>query len=237
MRVDLTDDDLIEAGRTQFSLLLGACARYDEGDEAEHFNIALRLRILLHHTSGRTKALLEHFGALDQSWWVASGSDVMDGDLLPKTSLLMLGAFDGSPAWTPRFDQFGDLPRLPWQVQVKYVTRNRPVPRPGGTGRGFTDWWDQTVIRDATGAHFSRRKLVKAVADMGGGAHVDRSIDGDHHSLTRHNALQIYVGEDKPKASPVPASLRQIAWEVHAMTAEHLPHLLPSGHVLPTRQT
>lgn len=68
--------------------------------------------------------------------------------------------------------------------------------------------------------------LIRVVSNQDGGAHVDPSVDEKHFKLTRRNSLGISRGST-PRDSPVPASIRQIGWEVHAMVYDHRPDLLP----------
>ena len=90
----------------------------------------------------------------------------------------------------------------------------------------FGDWWHQSVVKDAQGREFSRWDLVRVVANQDGGAHVDPKVDQLHYQLTRLNSLGISRGET-PRDSPVPATLRQIGWEVHSMLHDHRRDLLP----------
>jgi hypothetical protein len=109
---------------------------------------------------------------------------------------------------------------------VHRKTHGLPTPRGGGRGRTFDDWWNQTVIRDAERHEFSRCDLVRVVSNQDGGAHVDLGVDERHYQLTRLNSIGMSRG-DRPRDSPVPATIRQIGCEVHAMLFEHRLRLLP----------
>lgn len=233
-RVDLADEELNEATRTQVKMLLRACDAFDGGHTEEHLNIATRLRVLLHHNPARNSiALLHRLGLHDQSWWVASGGDTIDENVLPEHKLLRLGALGSSKtSWEPRLGEFGATPPLPWQAQVRRRAYGIPMPRPGGRGRAFEDWWNQTVIRDASRVEFSRWDLIRVVSNQDGGAHVDPRLDEAHYRLTRQNSLGVSTG-GVPRDSPIPASLRQIGWELHLTLYEHLPSLLPHGQSPP----
>jgi hypothetical protein len=161
---------------------------------------------------------------------------VSEENALPEHKLLFGGPLNGSQtSWDPRFGQFGIAPPLPWQLQVHRLTHGLPKLRGGGRARTFDDWWGQTVLRDAQRREFSRWDLVRVVSNQDGGAHVDPNVDELHYELTRLNSLGISRGTT-PRDSPVPASIRQIGWEVHSMLHEHRPDLLPSGAPTP-RQT
>ena len=53
--------------------------------------------------------------------------------------------------------------------------------------------------------------------------------------MTRENSLGLTYSagsDDRPLGSPVPASIRQIAWELHLTILEGAPYLLPEGSEL-----
>lgn len=231
-RVELSDDELQVQAKQQIRLLLRACASFDAGELDEYLSIATRLRVLLHHNPQGNRgshALLHRLGLHDRPWWVASGADVLVENVLPEHKLLMLGRLGGTETWwDPRFGNLGAVPPLPWPAQVRRLTHGLPKPRGGARDRTFEDWWNQSVIKDSTGHQFSRCDLVRVVSNQDGGAHVDQRVDQKHYQLTRLNSLGISRG-DKPRDSPVPATIRQIGWEVHSMLHEHRPDLLPGG--------
>lgn len=80
------------------------------------------------------------------------------------------------------------------------------------------NWWNSNkVIVNKNGLAFTRRKLILAVANTDGGAHVDSEFKEDYYGLSRLNSCGwIYFkdGVDYDLKSPVPASIRQIAHEV-----------------------
>jgi hypothetical protein len=81
------------------------------------------------------------------------------------------------------------------------------------------------VIEDSAGRHFSRRDLVLAVANKDGGAHVDPQLDDSYVALSRMNSIGFaWIGPNgvsEPLDSPVPASVRQIAYEVAQTLERH----------------
>ncbi|WP_083124891.1 hypothetical protein [Mycolicibacterium tusciae] len=83
----------------------------------------------------------------------------------------------------------------------------------------FDEWWTNTVIKDAAGTEYSRRKLVLALSNKEGGAHVDPVADADYDALAKSNSLgwSVEVGEEDPRPmaqNPVFPSMRQISYEV-----------------------
>ncbi len=92
----------------------------------------------------------------------------------------------------------------------------------------FDLWWALPVIRDAQRNEISRRDLVLSVADMDGGTHVDPAIEEVYARLSRSNSLAWVFQNDKgarPLGNPVPASIRQIAWEVDESVKRQFPGL------------
>lgn len=166
--------------------------------------------------------------------FVSSGADVLEENLLPEHKLVQFGSIGGvaDTAWRPRFDDYGVLPPLPLKVQIHRAVRGIPRPRVGGTRLPFAEWWLQPVLRDARRELFTRSDVVLKVANQDGGAHVDAAVDSRHHALTRRNSMGVFSGT-LPKDSPVPATLRQIAWEVHATLLAEAPQLLPDDISLP----
>ena len=81
----------------------------------------------------------------------------------------------------------------------------------------FTGWWKRPVAKDSSGRFWSREDLVLAVANKDGGAHVDQELPEDYSALTRGNSFgaTAHLGSavTKPAPDPVPACVRQIAYE------------------------
>jgi hypothetical protein len=93
----------------------------------------------------------------------------------------------------------------------------------------FADWWSQSVVKDDRGEGFSRRKLVLALANKDGGVHVDPEVDRAYADLSRNNSLGWIIradGVESPMRSPVPASVRQIGFELEYSLATQLPTVL-----------
>lgn len=137
------------------------------------------------------------------------------------------------------------------RTQVHELMNGRKAPRAAGMHQEVESWWNQTVINvPSINHHFSRKRLVRTTANQDGGAHLDPGLDEDYHALTRANSLGVYAGGNKHRmsltmgsqdgrlpdapeiefispGSPVPASLRQIAWELLRSLEGQQPELLP----------
>ena len=227
MKIPRTHGDLTLAAQQQVVLLLSSARRFDAGEPLEFLSMATRLRVLLHRTR-TSHAVLGQLGLLDQPIFVASGADLVPEDYLPKHALTftVLGGA-GQGRFFPRFNDIAEtfpFAKLPLRAQIHRLTHKIEI-RDGGRGRGFDDWWAQPIIRDAERRLFTREFVVTKTANQDGGAHVDPSLDEALHVLTRANSMGMFSGDDAFE-SPVPGTVRQIAWEVHSMLYEHAPDLL-----------
>jgi len=237
-------DETIDSIREQLFFLQTSCKAFDDGETRESKRIATSLRVLLHHTAdtprGSSHALLKLAGVLDSLLILDSAGEV---DLPRPESTFTLtaihmqvgmdhDAFDNS--FAPKFDEDGPYAQPEPSVQIRALLQGRKAGRAPGLHLPFDRWWRQTVINGPKGQKFSRKTLVLAVANQDGGAHVDPILNADYYELTRLNSLEVYAGGNKeqmylswgsadPQApdaeltsagSPVPASLRQIAWEL-----------------------
>lgn len=229
-KVQRSEDEVRGAAQEQVALLVSAARAFDSGDSLQYLNMAVRLRVLLHHNpESRSHALLHQVGILDRPIFIASGADFEPENALPSSSTLTVIRMSGSEgtALVPRFSDIAEcFPRkhLPLHIQIHRMTHGIVV-RSGGRGRTFDDWWSHPVIQNVERHQFSRSQLVKNVANADGGAHVDPTLTERHYALTRGNSMQMFFG-DEPMESPVPAAIRQITWEVHAMLYENEPTLL-----------
>ena len=107
----------------------------------------------------------------------------------------------------------------PGQLGDLEAQQHRPHaagPRRGATaagGRGVL-----VVLVDAQRNEFSRRDIVLSLANKEGGAHVDHTIDEAYNNLRRNNAQGWMTvdgaGRETPAEDNVPATMRQIAYEI-----------------------
>jgi len=228
VKVQRSNDETRAAACEQVMLLVNACRRFDEGERLEYLTIASKLRGLVRHNPPHSYAVLAQVGLLNQPIFVASGADLTPENVLPEAKLtIMFSGPQSGGKHVPRLGEVGQtVPNkmLPLHAQIHRKTHGVVV-RDGGRGRSFEEWWDQDVVRDVSGNCFSRSALVLKVANQDGGDHVDPKVDAMHYALTRSNSMGMFWGED-PYENPVPATIRQIGWEVHAMLYEHASDLL-----------
>jgi hypothetical protein len=195
----------------QVGFLRASCDRYDEGHEAEHRRIATSIRILCHERR-QSRALLAQLGYLS-TWRFLDTA----GALPPASP----NAFVSPPLarFRQKLDDAGEV-----------VMGWAPSLRSDGARIVFFRWWKKPVLNARTDS-FSRRDLIMSVADTDGGAHVDPGLNPLYHALSRTNSVGTQTGTrlgdsyipKGPMESPVPACVRQIAFEVLATCDSALP--------------
>lgn len=250
MKVARDTSETLEQVRDQFEFLVGSASRFDVGKEAESKRMATYLRVLLYR-SRTSHPLLEQCSVLDKLW-VFDSAGSLDGEKPGSVFSLVgvrmdvgeTGGLDRAQ-YIPKFDEpRNEQPNVAYQVRELIV--GRKAPRAPGFHLRAEEWWQQPVIRDSLGNEFSRRVLVESVANADGGAHVDPSLKPDYYALSRLNSAAVYAKGDQSAfsltvgglvddsqtftqlGSPVPASIRQIAWELIRSMKDQFPHLLPT---------
>lgn len=232
--------------------LRSSCRGFDEGIVSESKRIAVVLRVLLHRSKS-SHALLAQADLLERLHLLDSAGEVVAAPMestftLTGVHMEVIGdheAFKNS--YIPKLGEGMPYSQPDFRVQVHELLNRRKAPRAPGMHLSFERWWTQTVI-NAMGRQFTRSDLVLTTANQDGGAHVDPTVDKDYYDLTRLNALGIFAGGDTKRiqlqwgiadprltdahdteltspGSPVPASLRQIAWELTTTLERRYPEL------------
>ncbi len=194
-----------------------SAAAFDAGVTAEASRLATSIRLLLHE--GQGASLLGQLGLKDQLGFTDTATDPIPGNLAPTNGLAIMGIGGSGPVFHPPLGE--GSPRR----------QNKPR-------KAFEDWWNTVVIIDAAGTTFTRKALVLALANKDGGAHVDPELDAAYAALSRSGSLGWMISDDtgaRPLIeSPVPASVRQIAYELERTFLEQVnPILEPADHSPP----
>ncbi len=212
-----TQPELVEELRKQFELLKSACDRYDQGNELEVIHIAARLRVILEGP----QALI---GRLHLSKALRF-RDTSTHRLDPNQSVLIANIgveiTQGVGAkWIPLFERWPD---------------GQPKPPP----QRFDAWWSEPIMPMSTPdgldrtPRYSRQRLVLAIANQDGGAHVGNR-DSDYDELTRdHFTLEVAfrgaegeTGFQPVQGNAVHVCVRQVAYEVLGTLSLDLPGAL-----------
>lgn len=214
-RVKQTTEELQEHLSDQLEFLEDACLRYDEGKTNRFKQIATALRILLHESNTST-SLLGQLGELRGRLWLDSAGPVNPHNLMTTNGLVAasLTVLDdrGSVAtgWSPVLEGWRDT-NHPVRIRTSFGTATLVK----GWELPFDKWWATPVVNDHH-ALFSRSDLILAVANTDGGAHVDAALREPYQRLSRANTMGFMANGNVAFGSPVPASVRQIAFEALA---------------------
>jgi hypothetical protein len=204
----LTQDDFAEQLRLRVGFLRRSAEAFDRGLEDEALRLALEIRVLFHDTpNGSSKSLLGQLGEKAGLRLLDSAAPIIPDNLVP-TPGLPIGQLSATEAkWVA---PLGNRHRTP-------------------TKKPFGPWWTEPVTKDDRGKLFSRSDYVLNIANKQA-AHVDPVLDGVWTALLKDNTLGWTVtspmSENLAMLSPVPACVRQIAYEVDETLKDQLGHLL-----------
>jgi len=221
-KIKLSEGHLLEQFEDALDLLFGACVEFDKGKINQFKTIGVQLRILLHE-SKNCIPLLHTIGVKTNTKFYSTNFADASRNIAPHLALVKMRVIGGQNGpqleYLPAFNFFNAA--FDWL--------------------SFDDWWTEIVIDDKRGGLFSRSRVVSCVADQDGGAHVDPSLADDYFRLSRMNSLGIKIETSADSASltfpvvhfqesnlesfdetskslgnrsPVPAAIRQIAYEV-----------------------
>jgi hypothetical protein len=194
-------DELIEHLKDQIYFLKNSCTSYDNGFKKEAKRLAVTIRTLVHDTT-RSISLLTHLSRKNIDFYNTS-LPFDEENLSPFTGLTGIrSSSEGIEHWPFLDDGHPSRYANPW---IK-----------------FDDWWNSVVINDHKN-QFTRKKLVLAVANQDGGAHVDSKLDHGYSNLTKNNSVSWTYEE--PINQIELASLRQIAHEVLKTLEKEFPSL------------
>lgn len=163
---------------------------YDKGTVAEAKRLAVSIRVLVHDTQA-SKSLLGQLG-MKARQFVDTASD------RPRNVTASYAGLVGMLLTAPS----------------DYVPHLNGV---APTLVSFEQWWAAPVIIDFKEREISRKRLILAVANQDGGAHVDPELDDIYADLSRNNSMsRIYSSGTswQPLVGVEHASVRQIAHEV-----------------------
>lgn len=211
MPYERSREEVEEALCSHLRLLERSAIAWDEGDDDEAGRMAIQLRIIVSDEMRRGTSLLRQLDLKGNLAFLNTCVEVeVEGGWLGSPGLTMM-VVGGQRTYVPPLDGWRD-------------SRERTHER-----LPFDAWWGQTVIRDSNDNRFSRRELVHFLADQDGGAHQDPGLDERYAALARLNAMGwtlIGGGREGPAESPVPSSVRQIAYELRETMREHAPEYL-----------
>lgn len=187
--------------------LRSAGERFDQGRYIDAQVLAVHVRMLVHEAD-TSRALLSELGLRDRLTWVDTG-----GVPNPKTAssaacLTLMKVRTGLQRGGEYVPKLGLYPPAPIRTRTgEHIDRGSRIP--------FEHWWTNTVLKDADGAEFSRKHLVLALAEDGtDDAEARLACSALAANRTLKWVFSPGAESPTPAASPVLASMRQIAYEV-----------------------
>ena len=197
-------EDLERLLREQLEFIKASAQRYDAGHSAEAKRLALHVRVLVHDTRS-SRSLL---GQLDMKGrpFLDTASERDQGVRTSYSGLVGMSLNTGASIYVPNLD----------------VMDHRRVP--------FDDWWNAPIIIDTNQREVSRKRLVLAVANQDGGAHVDPELDDIYADLLKSKSMgRMYSTGSawEPIHGVAHTSVRQVAHEV--MQTLNEPYPQPRG--------
>jgi hypothetical protein len=227
-RVAHTATSLAGAFKTQLRLLLAATVQYDQGHLEQALIMATQLRVLLHdHQESGKKAtstsLLKQIGFKDQLKFLDTSVENMPSVMGGPSITIEAEHLDGTREMVPLGCDglFGVDSTAFGYVYVAPLSRRQGPWRE----QPFDAWWNDLVISFPDRSRYSRWLLVRQMANVAGGAHIDpRGLEKGYANFAQEgiamwlsdNALDAGrmgpVGS-KPSGDPAAASMRQIAYE------------------------
>ncbi len=164
---------------------------YDKGTTAEAKRLAVSIRVLVHDTQA-SKSLLGLLGIKGRQF-VDTASERPRSVTTSYAGLVGMLLTAGASEYVPHLDS----------VAPKLVS--------------FEKWWARPVIIDFKQREITRKRLILAVANQDGGAHVDPELDDIYADLSQSNSMSRMYSSGaswQPLVDVEHASVRQVAHEM-----------------------
>lgn len=196
--------NLLNKLREQRDVLRALGQIFDAGNRVIGYPLSTTVRVLVHNTR-TSHALLEQTGDLSSMPFLDTSLPIDPKNLLSHGGLVVMQMTTGRGAsWVPRVAVPG--PPVPG-------AEPRLVP--------FGTWWTQDVMKDHNGKLWSRARMVLAIANKEGGAHIDPTQPVDLRAIEEENSMGWHyhdplVGNQPMSNGPLMPSIRQIAHELEA---------------------
>ncbi len=172
-RIAQTQDELLGHLAEQIIFLTNSSKSFDDGFLYEAKRIATTIRVLLYDNPNPKSDSISLLTQLDKK---------------------NIGFYD--TASDINLDLRGRMPQLGFfnisLLRGQYITPLDKLP-PDRLKRkvSFDEWWDKIVLMDYTGNIFSRCRLIKALANKDGRAHIDAEREEDYVNLIKNNSMGI----------------------------------------------
>ncbi|WP_143435397.1 SEC-C domain-containing protein [Henriciella aquimarina] len=177
----------------QLRLLRKSCHEFDSGDSDETRNISRALRVICADDNGHNNPCLLSLAQRDNVDFIDTSFQYNPYNIAPEFGLIVavLGPQTAGPkAFLDTYEQARNV--------------------------SFSNWLNATIIDDKEGTTFSRLRLLKAMANMGGGTHFPRDLRPFFTRLREYKftAQMTFTDKEIPLLGAADQSMRQIAHEV-----------------------
>ena len=200
---------LLKKLHEQRDVLRALGVSFDAGNLVIGYPVSTTIRVLVHDTP-QSHALLEQVGDLSSMSFLDTSLPIDPANLLPHGGLVVMQMTAGQGAtWIQRLAVPGP-----------------PVPGAAPRLVPFSTWWTEDVMKDHNGTRWSRSRMVLAIANKEGGAHIDPEQPVDVTSIEGENSMgwtyrDPLVGDQPMSNGPLMPSIRQVAHELETSIATH----------------
>ena len=196
IKVTRSKEDLVRAFGRNLKFLKELLSVYTEKDRDAAILLAVVLRTLLHdgerERRGGSVSLLKQLGKKD----IEFVDTVKEGPLSnPYDSYRGLTSLKASAG------------RGLMHFPMLEMSRDKRMIK-------FDEYWNEVVIVDDKKNEFTRKDIVKYIADQGGGAHEDPELDEKYFELSRKGSHGWMEGGGNPVLGLELATTAQIAYEI-----------------------
>jgi hypothetical protein len=191
--------ELTELLAEQRHALAASCENYDKGNTWEAPRLATTVFTLL-HDGGSITSLLTQLGLRTSLRFISSARVVED---------------------PPGTKSFASPPLLKMEMRAgtgaRFVPRFAEAHSSGRLELQFPRWWQKEAIyKDERSGNLSRRRLVFALRHQDGGGHIGELTDPSYVKFKDGGGWFGGLGDGSaaPMKDAIPATMRQIAWEL-----------------------
>lgn len=191
----MTKERLTKYLKEQIDFLKLSCESFDKGYLHESKRLATTLRVLLHDTA-KSHSLLDQIGIKKKIGFYDTCLDLNPNNLLSHNGILLIHLQRDS---------------------AKYKAPLSDTPLSLNHSKPFEEWWEKLVFAKSKNEGYSRKKLILALANKEGGAHVDPKLNKQFESLVNGEYFENFFvsGNDQSPIEEAPAfAVRQIAFEI-----------------------
>ena len=194
MSAKLSDDKYQNHLKEQIYFLQSSVKLYDLGNYIEAKRLALTIRVLL-FDEGKGQSLLGQMHLKKRMNFVSTAQEFSENNLLTQQCLLKMVLDGPNSHFEPLFEG----------GSIHYLS--------------FNQWKNEIVICDKDRKTYTRRDLIKLLANQDGGAHIDPEIDPKVKPLKDAFVSGWLMVDQNGNEIPlkndiVYCSMRQIAYEV-----------------------